>query len=268
EQRDRLDAALIAKIEEQSNNKQEVEQLILQGANVNARNSDGDTVLSEAIYNGLPEIAKLLIEKGANPNEYTGSFQNTFPIFSALDKKDIHTLLALLQAGANPNVTEYESESTPLDYLLGKYGMSKEFSISGIKALVLYGGFPCQYASSFNRLAEGLFPEPLLQAIALKDIGRIKALLSSDYDQGITKDSNGISALVYAAGQGNEQILKLLLSSSYKYDTPGIEKGFEVVENRLLGLEHDSLEYKQYKVVYKKLIQQHGDGIASTVLTA
>ncbi|HEV8379878.1 MAG TPA: ankyrin repeat domain-containing protein [Tepidisphaeraceae bacterium] len=41
--------------------------LIEMGANVNARNSTGDTALRAAASDGTPEVAKLLLEAGGNP---------------------------------------------------------------------------------------------------------------------------------------------------------------------------------------------------------
>lgn len=48
--------------------KQRVEKLLAQGADVNARDGDGDTALHGAARGGNVEITRLLLDKGANPN--------------------------------------------------------------------------------------------------------------------------------------------------------------------------------------------------------
>ncbi|HVW99662.1 MAG TPA: ankyrin repeat domain-containing protein [Candidatus Babeliaceae bacterium] len=99
-------------------------------------------------------------------------------------------------------------------------------------------------------------PQPLLQAIALGDIDKVKELIAQGQ---VVTDDDGISALVYAAGQGNEQILSLLLSyPAYQYDTQGLEQAIEIVASRLRGLLPETPEYKRYKDIFNYLKKELG----------
>ncbi|HVX00392.1 MAG TPA: ankyrin repeat domain-containing protein, partial [Candidatus Babeliaceae bacterium] len=103
-----------------------------------------------------------------------------------------------------------------------------------------------------------IFPQPLLQAIALGDVDQVRALLSSGYSQGhVVTDEDGISALAYAAGQGNEQILSLLFQyPAYQDDAMGIEQAIEIVTSRLRGLKPDTKDYQKYNHILHGLIEQ------------
>lgn len=83
------------------NNKEMVELLITNGADVNKANNDGWTPLYCAVWNNRKEIAELLIAKGADVNKAT--INSRTPLHSAVynNSKEIVELLLLHGADVN-----------------------------------------------------------------------------------------------------------------------------------------------------------------------
>ncbi|MDF3048086.1 MAG: ankyrin repeat protein [Candidatus Midichloriaceae bacterium] len=132
-----LTNALFAAIE--SNNLEEVNSLIEQGADVNSANYEGETPLMAAVmqnihqdkFTGEVQIIELLVKKGANVDG-TDNFGNTALHFAAAYTKfDYGTfykdevpvrleqgklvIKLLLESGANPNALNNEGK-TPIDF--------------------------------------------------------------------------------------------------------------------------------------------------------
>ena len=76
--------------------------LIDQGADVNAKKSDGHTSLHYACWNGHAEVAMALVEKGAEVNAKTSHGRT--PLHWACMKGHTVTAIALLEKGADVNV--------------------------------------------------------------------------------------------------------------------------------------------------------------------
>ena len=91
------------------------ELLIINGANVNAKDVGGRTPLLSAIRNGHKEVAELLVIKGADVNAKDDD--GLSPLWSALKvgKKEIAKLL--ITKGANVNEKD-ELGETPLDWVI------------------------------------------------------------------------------------------------------------------------------------------------------
>ncbi len=88
------------------------EQLIENGANMNALNEQGLTPLQESIFRKDRKAARLLILWGANVNVNSGP-QNYSPLHLAVLSADADLVWALLIAGADPNLTDSNDE-TPI----------------------------------------------------------------------------------------------------------------------------------------------------------
>lgn len=79
-------------------NQKEVAQVLLdKGAEVNARNTSGETALSLAAREGHPEIARALLAKGADVNAEDNS--GAAPVIHATMFKHPGTLRVLLEEG-------------------------------------------------------------------------------------------------------------------------------------------------------------------------
>jgi ankyrin repeat protein len=235
----------------------EIEELIQQGADVNAQGEKGETLLHDIAVGSVWSLLKAFSPSGVLPLENSISYE-----------KDKEIATTLLQAGADSNIIDNDGD-TPLDKLLKLYSFEikhkntehiNDYVIPIARMLVLYGGralhVPAYDQELLSLLAQA-FPERLLQAIALGFTGQVGEILS--VTPNVITDSDGISALAYAAGQGNEKILSLLFKYlAYQKDVTGIEQAIEIVASRLRGVKPDSYEYKKYQNIIKGLIKQLG----------
>jgi len=83
-----------------------VRRFIARGTDVNQYAPDGFTPLGLAIFFRQPTVAKLLIDAGANVDAKASNTLQVAPIHAAVARSDYATLQLLLEAGADPNVTQ------------------------------------------------------------------------------------------------------------------------------------------------------------------
>lgn len=76
----------------------EVTKLVAAGAPIEAKNQYGATPLYLAVFNGHTDVAKFLLEKGANPN-VTDTFYKSSILDSALQKQKAEIVKALVASG-------------------------------------------------------------------------------------------------------------------------------------------------------------------------
>ncbi len=79
-----------------------VKLLVDAGANVDDQDAWGVSATTLAVFSGYGEIARYLLEKGADPNNDKSGFT---ALHCAIMRRDEQTVAALLARGANPNVT-------------------------------------------------------------------------------------------------------------------------------------------------------------------
>ncbi len=92
------------------NDNGKVSDLILKGANINTRQPDGWTPLLFAVFNKNFELAKLLIEKGADVNaqDYHAGIS---VLMRAVDSGDINFINYLIKKGVNVNARQKAGNS-------------------------------------------------------------------------------------------------------------------------------------------------------------
>lgn len=84
------------------------------GADVNTITTDGNSPLHYAITHGSSEIARMLLQAGADPNLPTANEFQTTPLESAASYGDVEIIRALIAAGADPNFAPNSPGLSPL----------------------------------------------------------------------------------------------------------------------------------------------------------
>jgi ankyrin repeat protein len=93
---------------------QEIQAALKAGADVNAKNEDGDTALMFAArYNNDPEVISVLVKQGADVNAQFA--ECTALMYAAMYSKNPEVVDRLVKSGADVNVMGYEG-STVLDF--------------------------------------------------------------------------------------------------------------------------------------------------------
>lgn len=110
---DQLDAALHFAV---ANNKIAIINLLIKkGARPNLQNEEGITPLHLAVQNNKIAIIKLLIKKGGYPNKQNK--KGVTPLHFAAKNLSLEAVQTLIDWEANPMISDYEEEQTPLHYL-------------------------------------------------------------------------------------------------------------------------------------------------------
>ena len=127
------------------------------GADVNARDQNGDSPIYHAVCLGYNKIAELLIQKGANVNEGHHYHMNQSLLLSATVKSDLKMAEILLQNGADPNAADVLGQ-TPL--LVGAQHAGTSPKVvelllqhgANVDARNKYGNTPLHYAAQHGRI--------------------------------------------------------------------------------------------------------------------
>lgn len=99
-------------------NKAYIEKILLEGIDVNQRNTENRTALMLAAFNGHSEIVKVLLEKGANVN-LVDNINRTALMFASTGPFNA-TVKLLLQYGAEPNIADAEENWTAVMFAAGE----------------------------------------------------------------------------------------------------------------------------------------------------
>jgi len=156
--------------------------LLERGANVNAKDKDGRTPLHHAATIGHVEIARFLLERGANVNA-KGKNGNT-PLHYAVRNGHVEVVNLLLENGANPEI-KGEFGDTPLDLASGQVReviedfMSRPVMIIGL---------------DYSELIAGKWGEI---RVKVKGSGSVSLKLEGDLDYVVPEESrlSGISSI-------------------------------------------------------------------------
>ncbi|WP_213033211.1 ankyrin repeat domain-containing protein [Acinetobacter sp. ANC 4558] len=181
-----------------TNNIPEVSSYIQQSGDLNIRNSRGETLLMNAIYQNKDEIAKLLIHAGADVNAQDQMKNSPFLYAGAEGKIE----LVKLMLNHQPDFKIYN-----------RYGgtalipAAEKGHVETVRLLANTKNYPINYVNSLGWTA-------LMEAVVLGDGGHdqaeiIKILLDAGADKTIP-DKNNVSALTHAQRRGFHQIVELL----------------------------------------------------------
>ena len=109
------------------------------------RTPDGFPPLGLAIFFGRPDVARFLIERGADVNAAAANAQRVAPLHAAAAVQDRATLQLLLERGADPNARQ-QADYTPL------HGAASRGDVEAAKLLLAHG------AVRDARASDGLTP--------------------------------------------------------------------------------------------------------------
>jgi len=173
-------------------NSKEVSELLRQGYKVNALGMDGRTLLTYAVSGHHPELVKLLLANGANPNADHGA-----TMLEAAGRGDVAMLRALLKAGGEPNMRYGDMLNTPLHEAFPNGGFKE------VRLLLEYGADP--------NIKNGLGRTPLFIA-STGWIESVRLLIAHGAEVNVS-DQNGVTPLIYASMYGNLNIARILLKA-------------------------------------------------------
>ena len=185
------------------NGHRDVVQLLRErGADVNAKDKDGNTTLSLAVRSGNIALVELLLKQGANMEATAGRFRVTALIEAALNGWDSIAVI-LLQAGASVSATNAKGKSAlTFAALNGHEGMVKILLDSG--------------ADLQSREDDG--STPFLVAASRARVEIVKMLLAAGAKID-TRDFSGATSLTWAARTGNRANMELLLDAGANIDS-------------------------------------------------
>lgn len=190
--------------------------LLDSGASLTVRNRYGTDVLYMAILNNKFDAAKLLITKGANPNQTLGKQKRTMLMQAAFSGRTdaVRFLLgngadATIRDGRKMSALEHATrqDDPKIIHMLIKSGADKQFSYRGITAFimsVINGKFKTakallKYKANINAPVEAYKGRTLLMFLAFRgnrSLKKVTFLLENGADANIR--FNGMTALDFA----------------------------------------------------------------------
>ena len=180
--------------------------LLTAGADVNVENDEGRTPLSFAAENGLPEMMRILLAAKADPN----GGKLDAPLLCAINNNDVGTAELLLQAGANPNAT-------------GNYDLWRQPGRRGRSGGVFGGGRAGGPPNGFGNSARPV--TPLWLAISGNQFSMVQLLLKFKADP--NESQTGGHPLLFN-GLADTNILEALLGAGAKVDAMGANANTKV----------------------------------------
>ena len=235
-----------------NNNTEVVNMLLRAGTDPNAADADGYKCLHQAIVGGCSkEIIQRIIDHGGDVNAKNTKGETALLI--ACLKRNEDVLIALLNAGADPNITDIKRD-TCLHWAVSR-GCSKETLLAiidggaDVNAINRAGqtALMCAYGTE-NTVAISV----LLNAGANPDIADVtgytclhvgvmscscKETLQELIDHGVdvnATDTEGQTALMVACLKGNENAIVVLLNAGADPDIPDVT-GHKCLQNASFG---------------------------------
>jgi ankyrin repeat protein len=167
--------------------------LVNAGANLNARDSKGNTPLMLASLYGWENTVSLLIKSGADVN--TQRDGNTALSSFEVNSLNVNIIKALLAAGAMPTKED-------LEYIYYFYPSMREVIEQGNSILSTQRQTDLSNDTELNKR--------LMEAVDKRDINQVKELLEAGADPNFI-DASSLSVLMNAAYRGNTDIARILL---------------------------------------------------------
>jgi ankyrin repeat protein len=179
----------------------EVQRLLAQGAEVDARNARGDTALMIAAGRGHVDIVRSLLAAGADVQAENGVGETAWVLAVTLNEND-ETVAALRAAGARPDVDKMA------EHLMRLQDLNKALqdgSLSRVRAMVQSGAVDIDRLSTHRE-------SPLLVAVHHGDAAMARMLLAAGADPSLPNRS-GFTPLMMAVRQERSGLVEMLLEA-------------------------------------------------------
>ena len=209
----------------------EVESLLAPGADINARDNDGKTMLIRAVWGGKRDLVELLLAHGADVNAKDSKYGDT-PLCYAVEFREKDLAEVLLAHGADVNAKDSKYGQTPLHVAVND-GNKEMVELllahrADVNAKAANGQTPLHLAASFGRtdIAELLLDHgadvnarddhqwtPLIQAASASQESKkmVEALLAHGADINAMA-MNGYTPLIEAAMMGHRDVVEIFLA--------------------------------------------------------
>ncbi|AGJ98851.1 Ankyrin repeat domain protein [Wolbachia endosymbiont of Drosophila simulans wNo] len=207
--------------------------LLKHNAYIDARDHNGQTPLHYAIQSGNTEVAKYLIDYGANLNSqdtyYEGTNYSCFktPFHYAVKLGNMGIVKYLVEHGANSNIPDAHN-LRPLDYAIKNTALVKYLIDNGADINVC---------------------NPIFHFVKVGDLDMVKYLVEHGADLSI-KNTSAQTLLHYAIGLKHTEIAKYLIDHDVDIDARDISSGKSPL--------HFAMHMKNMEVV-KYLIEYNAD---------
>ena len=206
---------------ENKQSKDVIDSLLTRDVDVNAAQLDGTTALHWVVHRDDLEMAKLLIEAGANVN--VSNDYGVTPFLLACTNGNPDMVHGLLRAGADPNATRETGESAIMT-------ASRTGNLKAVKALLAY-------EPDLNRQENRRGQTALMWAIEQGHPQVAKLLIERGADVN-ARSKNGFTPLLFAAQQNDLDSVQVLLAAGAKLDGFTPEWGSALVAAAARGHEN------------------------------
>ena len=187
-----------------------VRELILDGADVNARQADGMTALHWAVYLDEPDTASLLVSSGAEVNAVNR--YGVTPLSLAATNGNANLITLLLDAGANAQASLRGGETVLMT-------AARTGNLEAVEALLLKGADSNKRESNNQTALMWAAAEGHLQAMrtlieAGADIGARTVVPATPLRTGLEGPApHGFTSLLFAVRAGHIEAVRLLLEA-------------------------------------------------------
>jgi ankyrin repeat protein len=183
--------------------------LIIAGANAKATNREGASVLSLACINGNAAIIEKLLSAGADANEHLTNGET--PLMMAARTGNVSAMDTLLRHGADVNAKEKLRGTTPLMWA------AAQSHAAALKFLIDHGADISARSNLTSKGRTAYLAPTAVDRARQENGGRGRGQRDQpaefSFNDNARLDGGGLTALVFAARQGDVETVKVLVDA-------------------------------------------------------